>query len=501
MAMYINRWLLLGILGLCVLCIGVVAVVLASRQAPGVRAGWVQHRDPLGFQVSSPQDWHVTANGTAITVHNAATKAEVLIIPLLLQQGMPAAQVLRTVPRGLASNFPQGSLGEVKQLRAQPDEAAATMSFQQRDVTGQANLLCVMTGRTGMLYVISGPRERFAEDKPAMLAVLKSFSFTAPTAKADAPGAAPALAYTVWKDPNEGAFSAEVPQGWEATGGLSRRHPIDYRYCLRLTSPDQQIVVLCGDPNLYGYMQPLPRFGFPEGAMYPSGSGLMVQCKTYRSGARFAVEHVKRTLGNGLSQLVINTPRNLPDAAAVMNAGFAQRNLPMSFSTGDVTFGGEYNGTPVRGYCTAGTVIARGLNGAPYSWGVETLYGYRAVAAQEATAQAVLAHLVQTFRIDPEWHQRQQGVTMTTLAIDREKTEAIAKMISGAFAYRNRVQDESSRKWSNAILGQTDVRDPNTGESWKVASGHNYYWRQGDTIAGTATYDPPDIDFTPLDEW
>jgi hypothetical protein len=76
-------------------------------------------------------------------------------------------------------------------------------------------------------------------------------------------------------------------------------------------------------------------------------------------------------------------------------------------------------------------------------------------------------------------------------------------MIDDAYWKRQAVQDDINRKWSNVILGKTDVIDPVTGETWKVTSGSNYYWRNAgtNTIVGTNTYDRPNINFEPLREW
>jgi hypothetical protein len=63
------------------------------------------------------------------------------------------------------------------------------------------------------------------------------------------------------------------------------------------------------------------------------------------------------------------------------------------------------------------------------------------------------------------------------------------------------VQDDIARKWSNTILGLTDVRDPETGETWKVAGGKNYYWKRGGEVEGGDQTPRPDTSFTPLEEW
>ena len=109
--------------------------------------------------------------------------------------------------------------------------------------------------------------------------------------------------------------------------------------------------------------------------------------------------------------------------------------------------------------------------------------------------------MVKTFKINSRWLAMQSNLTAATSEIVSRTHNEISEIINSSYQYRQRVNDDLSRKWSNVILGLTDVKDPETGETWKVASGRNYYWRKGDSIVGTDTYDRPDIDFTPLEEW
>ena len=122
---------------------------------------------------------------------------------------------------------------------------------------------------------------------------------------------------------------------------------------------------------------------------------------------------------------------------------------------------------------------------------------------KEKEAQAILSRMVSSFQLDPAWVAKQRNLTAEVSKVVSQTHEAISKIISDTYWHRQAVQDDLSRKWSNTILGQTDVVDPATGEKWKVASGHNYYWRKEhtDVVVGTDVYERPDIDFAPLAEW
>jgi hypothetical protein len=79
----------------------------------------------------------------------------------------------------------------------------------------------------------------------------------------------------------------------------------------------------------------------------------------------------------------------------------------------------------------------------------------------------------------------------------------VSNIITETYNNREKTMDDLSNKWSNTILGTTDLRDPNTGEVTSVESGSNYYWKDNhDTVWGTQTAESPSpsVDFTPLQE-
>ena len=73
------------------------------------------------------------------------------------------------------------------------------------------------------------------------------FAFLAPLHllawQATTPAALPVVLFTQWKDPNEGAFTLNVPQNWSMSGGAARRAAVDIRNVVRATSPDGRIRV------------------------------------------------------------------------------------------------------------------------------------------------------------------------------------------------------------------------------------------------------------------
>lgn len=82
------------------------------------------------------------------------------------------------------------------------------------------------------------------------------------------PAATAAVEWTKFRDPVEGAFTLEVPAGWQVVGGIKRRsvnqpHPI-----VGMLSPDGLTKIVMGDPaaiaygELAGQLIPL---GFHEG--------------------------------------------------------------------------------------------------------------------------------------------------------------------------------------------------------------------------------------------
>ncbi len=479
--------------------------LVALVMAAGVWAqGWTRHNDPLGFTVQHPPGWKVQAAADGLVrVASADASAFVLVQPFLLRQPASARQWLAQSPGLFAAQFPQGRILKVQQRSARPDQAVAALAY----TGGRATLLATLDGRAGMLYAIAAPEREFPARRVELVRVLESFRYTQPAARArPAAGGGPKLDYVRWEDPRERAFSIEAPRGWNVQGGTFRFASVDTRAAVEMASPDGQVRITSGDAEIPTYTLPTPMLamaGFREGSWYSPGYGVRMIVRRYVPGVRFAQEYAEGKVASGCPQLAVVDSRDRPDLAQALGRLLAPAGgyVSQQLTTGEVSFTCNSGGRPMRGYYFAGTVLT-GTQGTGL-WNVQHLCGWVAAAGREATAQAAFDHMIASIRINPEWARAQQHLTAQTSEIVARTHAEISRGISESYWARQRVYDDLSRKWSNVILGQTDVVDPETGEKWKVAAGHNYYWRKEgtDSIVGTGTYTPPDIDFTPLKEW
>jgi hypothetical protein len=450
-----------------------------------------RHNDPLGFTVDHPPGWRVTAESSGLVrVASPDGAAFALVQPFLLAKPATSRAWLSL---SLDQFFPQGRLTRIEQRSTRPDEVIASLTY----TGGQATALCAIAGRAGMLYAIAAPPAQFAARRAELVRVLASFRYTQP-------GRGPQLDYVRWQDPKEGAFSVEVPRGWTVTGGMFRFAPVDTRAAVALDSPDGRIHIDSGDAEIPTYSIPTQisaMTGFREGSWYSPGYGVKMMMSRYLPGVTYASQYVQTKVAARCPGVQIQDARDRPDLARQLGqlnlqSGFVSQQL----TVGDVAF--TCGGT-MRGVYLVGTLLT-GTAGTPGGiWNVKHLIGYTAPADQVSTAEAVLRHLIESGQVNPEWFRMQQGVTAASSRIVAQTNAEISASMNESYWNRQRSQDRIARQWSNVILGQTDVVDPATGEKWKVASGHNYYWRKegSDQIVGTDTWNLPDIDFTPLREW
>jgi hypothetical protein len=480
----------------------------AAKPAP---KGWVRHDDPRGFALSTPKGWSVdVVEVGAIVARSPDGSQRVLVAPFADPEHRSALEWLSLATQELRPLLPQAEIDRTERLRKKPDERLATVTYRAgHGAEGRADLLVSVDGPAGMLYGVAAPKEHFATSRGEMIRVLDTFVFTEASVAPRRGPAAPAVQYVRVPDRKEGAFSLEVPRDWETHVAMERLSSVDPRPVVRTQSPDGKILIGGGDAELLPFILPDPMLastGFTEGSTYSPGYGVVMRVMRYMPGARFAKEYVSMRLGDQAPDLEFTAVRDRPDLARRINAIYArynqggQMNVQQHF--GEVTFTCTLQGKPRRGWYFAGTRLLTMPNGSG-NWQFTDLYGYAATPDAVPLAKAVTKHMIDSFRLNPEWLAMQQGLTANVSTIVTQTNAEISKIIQSTYEHTQAVQDDAARKFSNMILGQTDLKDPETGETWKATAGHNYYWRREhtDEVAGTETYDRPDIDFQPLEEW
>lgn len=472
----------------------------ATSRTSSQGQSWKNYLSSGGLQLKIPADWNAEAQSDGRIVIHGTAGEQATVWPVFIPDSpgkktmdAPGADAiahrlaLKAWPAGSFSSLPV--TGQTIRLRGHDTQSTGMALFSW---TTSVN------GTAGILNLGAAPDARYAQVQPVFAEIFQSVHIQG------APGSnssehATNLQYAQWRDPREGAFTAEVPQQWQTQGGTFRYASVDVRHALQTQSPDNQILLLAGDASLPPFTLPnqmLAMAGMREGGWYDTGYGVKMMIRRYVPGPAFAYDYAQNA-GKSCTGLQIAPPRERREIANAVNATyrqFAAMGMMVQLNVGEVTFTCNHNGAPISGYVFAGTQLVQTQSGASV-WNVPYLYSYMAPASREAEARAALDHLVGSFRMDPQWEARQQQTTMATSQIVAQAQQQISDGIMKSWEYKNKVDDEISRRRENAILGTVDVVSP-SGRQYKVDNSSNYYWIDGNgNILGTQTSTHPDVNF------
>lgn len=469
--------------------------------------GWTEHRDPKGFTVQHPPGWVVeTPEQDMVVVHDPTGGIQAIAYGFMAKPEVTAKQWLEGMPSRFPARFQKVALdfGGAAVSQNRPTQAVANMRYTSRWGDGRARVLCSLNRGAGMMFAIATPAFRFDEFARDLVAILQSFTVT------QAQGGAPrqgqpqqrpadplaGIEWTRWSDPAENAISLEAPRGWRMEGGTVRRGPSDVHQWVRATSPDG-VMIAWGDRDQTSYVLPsqtLAMGGWREGSRYSPGYGTQMIVMRYIPGVAFAEQWAQQHMGAAQ----IRERKSRDDLAAQTNA--ANRNVGAGVvqnqtTVGEVSFS-TANGA--AGYLMAATQYTGSaeLGG---MWFVTTLLGYVAPPNRVPAANAVTAHMLTSFRMNPQWFQGQQQTIAATTQIVSETANYISKLQSDSYWGRQASQDRGYQNYSDMQRGIQVVVDPGTGQKYEAVSGHNYYYLTPD--GGTVATDrqlPPNIDVTEL---
>jgi hypothetical protein len=229
------------------------------------------------------------------------------------------------------------------------------------------------------------------------------------TTAVGAPSCQPPIEFVSWCDPNEGAFTSQVPRDWKVSGGLFRYGATDVRPELTVESEDGQVRAMLGDRTIPRFTEPtrlLAMVGVDEGSWYSPCNGLQFKVMRYVPGPTFAQAYARQKIAVDGMKLRYTDLRDLPELARqieAIGAASRSRELQYTYRVGETAFTFELEGRPRCGYCLAGTRLTRvpatggEVNGL---WRVTDLYACIAAPERIAEAHTVLQHLVQTFEAD-----------------------------------------------------------------------------------------------------
>ncbi len=298
--------------------------------------------------------------------------------------------------------------------------------------------------------------------------------------------------WTTYADPAEHAFTMDVPAGWQVSGGLARFSAVDVRTGVTMRSPDGRIEIFYGDPEIPPFTVPNPQmemYGIHEGMTL--GQGAQTQTfQRYMPGQQFSASWGAHRVSKDCGQVAVQGSQPLPQLAQRIDMAYSQGGVRTSTQAGDAQFTCMMaNGGLAQGYVFSYTLLAE-TNGFAM-WFVPGVVGYVATADQAPQARALMAHVIQSFQLDPNWVQRQQGTTMKASEITRDTNNAVSDMIMSTWENKNASFDRAMQKDTEARRGVVTVQDPTRGPV-QVDNLREHHWRlpNGAIVNSDSSYPP-----------
>jgi hypothetical protein len=323
------------------------------------------------------------------------------------------------------------------------------------------------------------------------------------------PIAAPVIAPVEWvkfEDPNEHAFTMDVPKGWTARGGLIRLGYSDHRPMVDVMSPDGKINVRYGDAAIPIYFVPdnLHR----AGDIYDLGAQARGTLAPYKGGADFASAYGPARFKSVCATLAPR-PASGPSPVPrfVLEPGELQ---PTQSSAGQMSFDCAGDAGPRVAYVSSETMLFGGF------WLVPRLVSYVAPADQAALARSVMLHMTESYHEHPEWVAQQKQYDAAAVEYQRRRQQGrmqvirqqVAQFETNMQAMQNQVntfeRGQAARQkqvdgFLNVLNGVTPTVDP-YGNPHNVNTGPKAnYWINGlgQTVNSTDSPGPDYVQLTP----
>jgi hypothetical protein len=450
-------------------------LVACSAPATGDSAQTVVHRDPRGLTITTPRGWTVTPDARTAKVEiRIPGGSRAVLWPSYANPGVSVSP--DAVLAHLAGLLWPGASWRPATVAVRGEaHRSGTLGDQRINAVLVASRSAKGTAMT--LYAVEAPANDFSRIATAVATAFESAAFVGEPNTPGPRGRAPA--YVRWTDPNERAFSVDVPRGWAVTGGVVRKSQIDVRPLVEARSPDGTISVRIGAPELPSFVE----YAFPM-AGNPS-----IVVRPLPTARAFVGDYVRTAFAAVCPDLQVGTPVDRPELAAELNALYQRYELWMRIRAADTEFTCGPVGKRIEGYTYAGLEVTRTVG--PAMWKAAHVFTALAAQGRSASANSVLAHIVGSFGIEPEWGRRNLDDVRRFSEITSKTNDAISNMIIKGHEARTAIMDDIDRRRSNAILEIEDVRDAD-GTLLRVESGPNHHW-----IDVTGNILGTDIDATP----
>ncbi len=300
------------------------------------------------------------------------------------------------------------------------------------------------------------------------------------------------------QDPSpEHGFVLDVPKDWAVKAGMLRLGYSDVRLMVDVKSPDGKVNVRLGEVSIPAYALPTPSHP-REGDFVDLGAQAQLTVASYRTGQQYAEKYAQSRFKELCKSLTpdahapsISIPDNLPPDPAAKSS-----------TSGEVTYRCDSGSGAMTVFVYAKTNLSERL------WIVRNLVSYLAPPEQVPSATDVLQRCVRSFRLNPQWVERQKRMDAEALDYQRQRQagrirqlqmqvaqfEQSMKAAQQQVASFERGQQRSaaqSEEWGNILTGITPTVDPlgNRQEVW-TGTKSRYFKNEQGTIVNSDVVPP-----------
>jgi hypothetical protein len=215
--------------------------------------------------------------------------------------------------------------------------------------------------------------------------------------------AASTLSYQSWHDPAEGAFSANLPRGWNVSGGTQRTTRMEPHYVIRAQSPSGGVQLFMDDPRIA--MREIPnrmtmQMGWREGSLIPAAAGVRLLLERYQQAPDAAAGYIRKAVCPQASDFEGGI---IPGQTAELNRQFAPiaaaEGKEIRVDAGELAFRcGAQNG-----YVYAITLQATQPGGMVSIWAIYRIAGFLTTPQESAQAADAMHTMLESFEMNQQW--------------------------------------------------------------------------------------------------
>lgn len=298
-----------------------------------------------------------------------------------------------------------------------------------------------------------------------------------------------------YTDSAEGAFSMDVPIGWQVQGGMYRFGYFDVRWMMDVRSLDGKVIIRINDVNIPPYVLPGPHSG-AAGQPFVRPNMFQMVVDNFREAQPYADSYAKKRFASTCNSFAPKASDWTPTPPAAWKTEPGARSTQASLA---------YDCPTSDGARIANIDAVTSTHGRDGLWTVDAMISILATPDKLALARSMTQHMIDSWEENPQWKQYQDRMTQTGLtqmradfgrfmqqmAAFHQQREAAMNQQVAQYESRQHAQAAQVSSWGNMLTGITNLYDPTTGTQFQVFSGpKSNYYMNGNGVKINSNVDP-----------